>query len=80
MRENCEKGDAEALWRAAHSLKSSAGALGAKQLSQRCAEIESRARNSDIDAARPLVAALDDDLTAAIDDLQALIGEMHVPA
>lgn len=80
IRENCEKGDAEALWRAAHSLKSSAGALGAMRLSQRCAEIESHSRNSGIGDAKPLVEALDNDLTAAICGLQALIREMHVPA
>jgi CheY-like chemotaxis protein/HPt (histidine-containing phosphotransfer) domain-containing protein len=80
IRETCEAGDAEALWRAAHSLKSSAGALGARQLSQRCADVESCARNSGVEATRPLVAALDDDLTAAIRGLQALIGEMHVSA
>jgi two-component system, sensor histidine kinase and response regulator len=80
IRQNCEAGDADSLWRAAHSLRSSAGALGAKQLSQRCAEIESRARNSGIEAARPFVGALDNDLTAAVRGLQALIGDMHVPA
>ena len=37
IRKTCENSDAEALWQAAHSLKSSAGALGAEQLSQRCA-------------------------------------------
>ena len=37
-----DNGDAEALWRAAHSLKSSAAALGAQALSKRCAEIEAR--------------------------------------
>jgi two-component system, sensor histidine kinase and response regulator len=80
IRENCGKNDAEALWRAAHSLKSSAGALGAKQLSQLCAEIESRSRNAGIEEARPLVEALDHDLTTAISGLQALIGETHAPA
>jgi two-component system, sensor histidine kinase and response regulator len=80
IRDNCQKGDGEALWRAAHSLKSSAGALGAKQLAQRCGEIESRARSSGVEAAKPLVEALDHDLTAAIQGLKALMGEMHVPA
>ena len=75
-----ETDDAEALWRAAHSLKSSAGALGAEQLSRRCAVIESSARKSGIEAARPLVAALDDDLEAALRELKALIGDMYVPA
>jgi two-component system, sensor histidine kinase and response regulator len=72
----CEMSDSEALWRASHSLKSSAGALGANQVSRRCAEIEAHARKSDIEEAKPLVAALGDDLAAAIHCLQALIGEM----
>jgi CheY-like chemotaxis protein/HPt (histidine-containing phosphotransfer) domain-containing protein len=80
IRDSCEEGDAEALWRAAHSLKSSAGALGATQLSQRCGEIESTTRNAGVDAAKPLVTAFDEDLTAAVRGLQALIGETYVPA
>jgi two-component system, sensor histidine kinase and response regulator len=75
-----ETDDAGTLWRAAHSLKSSAGALGATQLSRRCAAIEACARDSGIEAVRPLVATLDDDLTAAIRDLTALTGGMYVPA
>jgi HPt (histidine-containing phosphotransfer) domain-containing protein len=77
IRATCKRSGVEALWQAAHSLKSSAGALGANQLFQRCAEIESRARNAGVEAAKPLVDALDDDLTAAIRGLQALIGELH---
>jgi HPt (histidine-containing phosphotransfer) domain-containing protein len=80
IHDNCEKSDADALWRAAHSLKSSAGALGAKQLSLRCAEIETRARDVGIEAARPLVGFLDADLTAAINGLKALAGDVHEPA
>jgi two-component system, sensor histidine kinase and response regulator len=80
IHEKCAQGDTEALWRAAHSLRSSAGALGATQLSQRCAEIEARARNSDLDETRLLVEALDGDLMSATRDLEALIGEVHVPA
>jgi len=80
MRDTFKSGDTDALWRAAHSLKSSAGALGAKQLSQRCAEIESHARGERLEEVRPLIGILDDDLTAVIDELQALIGEAHVPA
>jgi len=75
----CEANDTEALWRAAHSLKSSAGALGANQVSRCCAEIESRARESEIEQSRPYVATLGDDLAAAIHCLQARIGEMCVP-
>jgi two-component system, sensor histidine kinase and response regulator len=77
IRRNCDDDDAEALWKAAHSLKSSAGALGAKQLSQRCAEIESVARNSGVEGTRALVAALEADLTRAINGLQSTLGEAH---
>jgi two-component system sensor histidine kinase/response regulator len=79
IRDNCLNDDAEAMWRAAHSLKSSAGALGAKQLARRCAEIETRARESGIEAARPLVDFIEDDLTAAVNSLKALVEEVHEP-
>jgi HPt (histidine-containing phosphotransfer) domain-containing protein len=79
MQTACEANDTETLWRAAHSLKSSAGALGANQVARHCAEIESRARDSNIEQSRPFVAALGNDLPAAIHCLQALIGEMCVP-
>ena len=80
IREHCENGDAEALWRAAHGLKSSAGALGAKQLSRHCAEIEARAREAGVDAARPLIGSLANDLTAAINGLKAAAEPVHEPA
>jgi signal transduction histidine kinase/DNA-binding response OmpR family regulator/HPt (histidine-containing phosphotransfer) domain-containing protein len=80
IREHFEAGDAEALWRAAHSLKSSAGALGAKRLSRHCAEIETRARESGVDAARPLIGSLENDLTAAISGLRAAAEPLHEPA
>jgi two-component system, sensor histidine kinase and response regulator len=80
IRAHADCGDAEALWRAAHSLKSSAGALGAKQLSVRCAEIELRARDDGIEAALPLVEFLDDDLGAAIAGLKTMADQVHEPA
>jgi HPt (histidine-containing phosphotransfer) domain-containing protein len=80
IREACDKNDTEALWHAAHSLKSSAGALGAKRVSRHCAEIGALTRACDIEATRPLVTSLGDDMAAAVHGLQALIGEMHVPA
>ena len=81
IREGCEKNDAESMWRAAHSLKSSAGALGARRLAERCAEIEASGRNAGaVEPAKPLVAALDDDLTAAISGLRTLVEEEHAAA
>ena len=57
-----------------------AGALGAGQLSQRCGEIEALVRNTGAEQARPLVASLEFELTAAIDGLDSALGEMRVPA
>jgi HPt (histidine-containing phosphotransfer) domain-containing protein len=80
IRNSHNTADAESLWKAAHSLKSGAGALGAARLSRRCAEIESSVRQSGIEAARPLLGFLDQDLAEAVHGLRVLIGDMHVPA
>ena len=80
IRAGCDNNDADAMWRAAHSLKSSAGALGAHQLATRCAEIEAAGRNSGVESARALVVGLDADLDAAIRGLRALIEEHHAAA
>jgi two-component system sensor histidine kinase/response regulator len=80
MRTACAETDAEALRLAAHSLKSSAGALGAKQVALRCADIEQRAPDADMEDMRHLIASLGGELAAAIRGLEALTGEMHVPA
>jgi len=78
--ESHANGDAEALWRAAHSLKSSAAALGAKRLSLASAEIEHGSRTSGVAAVTALVAGMENELSAATKALQALIGDAHVPA
>jgi HPt (histidine-containing phosphotransfer) domain-containing protein len=80
IRDHCDRGEGEALWHAAHSLKSSAGALGAKLLSRRCAEIEARAREGGAEASQPLVAFLADDLAAAISGLKAAVEDVHEAA
>jgi two-component system, sensor histidine kinase and response regulator len=78
IREQCEADDAEALWRTAHSLKSSAAALGAERLSRRCAEIESLAREEGAAPVRALLDALAADLAAAQGSLDKLVGVEHV--
>jgi two-component system, sensor histidine kinase and response regulator len=78
--ESHAKGDAEALWRAAHSLKSSAGALGAKRLSLASAEIERGARTSGVAAVTALVAGIEKELNAATKALQELIEDVHAAA
>jgi CheY-like chemotaxis protein len=72
----CEKfaaGDTEAVWRAAHSLKSSAAATGARKLSQRCGEIETLARAAESDRVKPLLEDLATDLNAAMNGLKELV-------
>ena len=70
--ESHASGDSEALWRAAHSLKSSAGALGAKRLSLVSAEIERGARNSGAAAVTPLVNGIEEELNAATKALREI--------
>jgi len=76
MRDNARDGDGEALWRAAHSLKSSAGALGATRLSTLCAEIETTSRAAGVAEAAPMVEAVDGEVDAARRGLHAILGEI----
>ena len=72
-------GNAEELWRIAHSLKSSAAALGANRLAERAGEIEHIAREQGLDALQPLLAALERELAAALKSLTAMTGECYEP-
>lgn len=54
-----EKGDAEGLRRAAHALKGSAGALGARELQALCAGIEASASSGEVSGALTLVGRLE---------------------
>ncbi|MBI1777366.1 MAG: response regulator [Proteobacteria bacterium] len=72
IRAKADAGDAEAVWRAAHSLRSSAGAIGARKLSERCAEIETIAREVGAEPVKPLLDALDAELAAATKSLKEL--------
>jgi PAS domain S-box-containing protein len=67
--------DTDALWKAAHGLKSSASAVGAVQVSMRCGEIEVAARQSGADATAGMIELLDAELAAAVRSLQSLLGE-----
>jgi HPt (histidine-containing phosphotransfer) domain-containing protein len=48
LRRSIAGGDASAVWRIAHGLKSSSASLGAKQLAQHMGEMEGRARQNDL--------------------------------
>jgi PAS domain S-box-containing protein len=72
IREKFSSGDAETVWRTAHSLKSSAGALGASLLAQHCANIETAAREKGVDAVKGLIDAFETEFTAAAEQLQEM--------
>jgi len=74
IREKFDAGDGESVWRAAHSLKSSAAALGARRLSQHCADIETLAKDSGTERVGDLLGPLDIELAAALRRLQELAG------
>jgi len=73
IREKATDGDTEAVWRAAHSLKSSAAAVGASIVAARCAQIETTTREDRVLPSNAVLTGLDDELVAAVRDLQALV-------
>jgi two-component system, sensor histidine kinase and response regulator len=78
LRAHYVAGDSEAVWRTAHSLKSSAAALGAGRLSRRCAEIEALARETGASSVGGLLDGLDSEVATAQKGLRELIGAEHV--
>jgi len=75
IREQFGARDSEALWKAAHGLKSSAGAVGAAQISARCGAIEAAARHSGADAIADLLDLLDADVASAMQSLHSLLAD-----
>ena len=67
-----QTGDMETVERAAHSLKSSAGNLGAVALQELCARIEALAENNRAEQVIPLVSPLQE----AYDRLQPQLEEL----
>jgi signal transduction histidine kinase/CheY-like chemotaxis protein/HPt (histidine-containing phosphotransfer) domain-containing protein len=74
IRAKARSSDAEALWRAAHSLKSSAATMGAHRVAKSCAKMEALARDSGILPAEGVLAALERDLNEATQSLRELVG------
>jgi two-component system sensor histidine kinase/response regulator len=74
------EGNRDAVWRTAHSLKSSSAALGALQLSSRCATIELLARENGLEPVTPHLLSLDADLAAATGGLQIFMETADVAA
>lgn len=64
-----EHNDADALYKAAHALKSSSSSLGAKRLAILCQTIEKIGRNGSTEATQPLIALLEPVYRSTIDKL-----------
>jgi HPt (histidine-containing phosphotransfer) domain-containing protein len=75
IRAKCGARDADGLWRAAHGLKSSASAVGAILVSQRCNEIELAVRQAGAASADAMLDMLDAEVAAAVQSLRALVTE-----
>ena len=58
LRNACAAGNIEGVYRAAHSLKGSAGNIGAQRLLDVCRQLDELGRAGDLTEAAPLVAAL----------------------
>ncbi|MEW5884944.1 MAG: Hpt domain-containing protein [Armatimonadota bacterium] len=65
--------DAEALQRAAHSLKGSAASVGATDLCETAASLDERARQGDFDGALERVGALLDSLNGTLEEMREWI-------
>lgn len=77
MEEAAKAGDADALRRAAHTLKSSAGQLSATDLSGMARELEARGEAGEMDGAVEAVADLRGEWEAVRADLEDLRAELR---
>jgi CheY-like chemotaxis protein/HPt (histidine-containing phosphotransfer) domain-containing protein len=72
MRRALDEADTDELRRAAHTLKSNGATLGATGFSERCRELEQRARSGELDGAQDLLDRIDDEYAHLQDALAAL--------
>jgi CheY-like chemotaxis protein len=68
-------GDASAVWRIAHSLKSSSASLGAKNLAQQMSDMESRARENDLNDAKTRLEMLESEFKKVSTALNSTLRE-----
>ena len=73
LREAVQRGDAEAIRKTAHALKSSSGNVGAQSLAAACQELEFIGRDEDIAQALGLLEILETGYAAVCDDLTAIV-------
>jgi len=74
VRRALDNGDAAAVYRAAHTLKGSAGNFGVPHIVSSAIRIESDARGNNLPAARDGFEALEIDMAALLIELSALRG------
>jgi HPt (histidine-containing phosphotransfer) domain-containing protein len=74
-----QAGNAEELQRAAHSLKGSAGNIGARDLLGVCSRLDEQGRAGDLTGARDLVESVEAEYTRVAAEIQRLIAEADSP-
>lgn len=74
MHRAAQTADPTALERCAHSLKSSAGNLGARLLAELCCELEQKGRAGDLNGVEPLLVKVESEFTTAGDALRRIRG------
>ena len=67
-------GNAEELQRAAHSLKGSAGNIGARQLYDDLPQLDERGKAGDFNGARHLMDSLDEEYAEVEAEIRRLLG------
>jgi HPt (histidine-containing phosphotransfer) domain-containing protein len=75
LRRRLAEGDATAVWKIAHGLKSSSASLGAKQLAQKIGEFEGKARASDLTDAEARLAHIESEYQRVCAALQETLRE-----
>jgi two-component system sensor histidine kinase/response regulator len=80
MRTGLASDDPHAVGRAAHELKSTAAALGAKELCHTCRELEALAATDSVTVLAPLVDSADRAFVSARDALAAVASELRAAA
>jgi HPt (histidine-containing phosphotransfer) domain-containing protein len=72
IRSSWQTGNAAELHRAAHSLKGSAGNIGAHELLDVCRQLDDLGRAGDVTGARPLIEALDAAYARVVEQIRRL--------
>jgi HPt (histidine-containing phosphotransfer) domain-containing protein len=73
LRAAWQAGDAVAVQRAAHSLKGSAGNIGATQMLAVCTQLDQQGRSGDLSLLPPLVESLDAEFAKVAAEIERLI-------